>query len=63
VDALVAVAEALSVAWMVNANTPAPVGVPAIVPDADMASPGGKAPAAVIHVYGGLPPVAARTWE
>ncbi len=45
-----------SVARAEKAAVPAPDGIPAIVPEAERVSPAGRAPEAIDHEYGGLPP-------
>jgi hypothetical protein len=60
---LVAVALAASVAWTVKFAVPAAVGVPAIAPAALSVSPAGRFPDVTDHVYGLLPPDAAKFWE
>jgi hypothetical protein len=57
----VAVRDALSRTWTVKFAVPAVVGVPLITPALDTVSQVG-APV-TDHVYGGVPPVAARLWE
>jgi hypothetical protein len=48
----------------VKFETPVAVGVPEITPvPAVSASPAGSAPLAIDHVYGGVPPLAARVAE
>src|SRR5262245_15302286 len=42
---------------------PRPVGIPLRTPAGDSASPPGGAPVVTDHVYGGVPPVAAKLWE
>jgi hypothetical protein len=44
----------------VKSNVPALVGEPEMVPFAFSITPCGNVPADVVHVYGGVPPVAAR---
>ena len=53
---------ALSESWTANVKLPAPAGVPVISPDVERPRPGGSVPA-VVHVYGGTPPVAERDTE
>ena len=55
--------EPLSVARIVKLNEPLAVGVPPIVPLGETLSPSGKVPVANAHVYGAVPPVAAKVWE
>ena len=53
-----------SCAWIVKFAVPAVVGVPLIAPvPAFNVSPAGSAPAVTLHVYGGVPPVAAIVCE
>src|SRR5579862_8685175 len=44
-------------------NVPATVGVPLIVPLGDKVVPVGNVPLASDHVYGDVPPLAARFWR
>ncbi len=62
-QASVAVFVALSVTCSVNAYEPAVVGVPEIDPAGLIVRPGGNVPLARLHVYGGTPPVADRSWR
>jgi len=57
----VAVRDALSRTWTVKFAVPAVVGVPLITPAPDSVSQVG-APV-TDHIYGGVPPVAAKLWE
>ena len=58
-SALVAVC-ARALTWTVKFEVPVAVGVPEITPVlAVSVSPGGSAPLAIDHVYGGVPPLAA----
>ena len=50
----------LSVTLMVKLNEPAAVGVPLNVPPAVKVSPSGREPDSRDHVYGVVPPVAAK---
>src|SRR3954447_9543071 len=43
----------------VKSKSPAPVGIPAIAPVPESVIPAGSAPPETVHVYGGVPPVAA----
>ena len=43
--------------------TPAAVGVPEIAPAELMAKPAGRVPLVMVHVYGGMPPLAAMAPE
>jgi hypothetical protein len=54
----VAVLDPLSVTFTKKLDEPAAAGVPDIVPAADKVRPAGNAPAAMLHVYGVVPPVA-----
>ena len=64
VRAPVAVRDPLSVARTVMFDVPAVVGVPVIAPDdAFNDNPAGKVPVARSHVYGVVPPAAARVAE
>ena len=64
VKALLAEAEELSVTFAVKATLPAAVGVPVIPPVAGLiATPLGRAPAVIDHVYGVAPPTAASVSE
>jgi len=60
---LVIVAGALSVTRTVKLYVPAVVGVPVIAPALESASPGGRVPDEIAHVYGGIPPLAASVCE
>jgi hypothetical protein len=51
--------DSLSATWMVNVAVPPAVGFPEITPVFDNVRPAGKLPAAMVHVYPGVPPVAA----
>jgi hypothetical protein len=51
-----------SVTDTTNDLLPAVVGVPEIVPEELRLSPAGRLPLVIAHVYGVLPPVAARAW-
>ena len=53
----------LSVTRMVKLNEPSAVGVPLSVPPDERLSPPGKGPEATDHVYGVVPPVAAKACE
>jgi len=59
----VATLEAESVTRTVKLYVPAPVGVPVIAPALESASPAGRAPDEIAHVYGGVPPLAASVCE
>jgi len=59
-NALLAVVELLSVALTVKFAVPAADGVPLICPAELSDRPGGNAPDVIDHVYGGVPPLAAR---
>src|SRR5689334_15541208 len=50
-------AEAPSVTLTVKVNVPAASGVPVIKPEAVSDNPPGSAPAAIVQVYGGVPPL------
>src|SRR5688572_23225957 len=53
----------LSVAVIVSGNEPDAVGVPDSTPvAASKVRPGGKAPAVIAYVYGGVPPVTVKAW-
>ena len=55
---------ALSVTCTVKPKDPAVVGVPLMMPvPGSKDNPGGSVPDAMDHVYGGVPPVAARVTE
>jgi len=58
--AWVADAELLSVALTVKFEFPVADGVPLICPAGLTDKPAGKAPVEIDHVYGGVPPLAAR---
>jgi hypothetical protein len=62
-NAAVADAATLSVTLTVKLLDPAAVGVPEIVPFAASISPAGSDPLAIVHVKGGVPPIAASVWE
>ena len=62
-SAAVADADALSITLTVTFAVPAVVGVPDIVPPAARVSPAGSDPLAIVHVYGGVPPVALSVCE
>ena len=63
-NALVAVADALSVTCTVKLLDPAVPGVPDIVPPAARLNPAGSDPFDVIdHEYGGVPPEAPSACE
>jgi hypothetical protein len=53
----------VSVTFTVKLNVPLVVGFPEITPEPDSDSPGGRAPDVTDHVYGGVPPLAARVAE
>jgi hypothetical protein len=55
--------DALSVKRMVKLAVPATDGVPLIWPAELSVKPAGSAPAAIDHVYGGVPPLAATFCE
>jgi hypothetical protein len=58
--------EALSLTWTVKLEVPEPVGVPLRTPAADKDRPAGSGPVPGTtrdHVYGLVPPVAARVCE
>jgi hypothetical protein len=61
-SAAVVVADAESVTLTVKLLVPAAVGVPEIVPFAASVNPAGNVPLASDHVYGGVPPEAAKLW-
>ena len=63
VNGWVAVSADESVASMLTSNVPGTAGVPVIVPSGDRARPGGRGPDARDHVYGPVPPTAARGAE
>jgi hypothetical protein len=50
-----------SVAWKVATNAPGTVGTPDNVPFVFSVTPGGKSPAVLTKVYGGVPPEAVST--
>jgi hypothetical protein len=52
-----------SVALTVNVNVPVALVVPEITPPALRLSPTGSVPQETFHVYGAVPPVAAKTAE
>ena len=56
-------APSLPVTLTVGVYVPAAVGVPLMTPPGDKVSPVGKEPDASDHVYGMLPPLAARVAE
>ena len=62
-SAAVAETEALSVTRTVKLLDPAVPGVPDMVPPAARLKPAGSVPLAIVHVYGGVPPEAARACE
>lgn len=57
-SAFVAATLAVSVTFAVKSNDPAVVGVPEIDPAAEIVNPGGRLPAAMDQLYGGVPPLA-----
>ena len=57
---LVSDCEELSVTRTVKVDVPAAVGSPLIVPPGARDNPAGREPALIDHVYGGVPPDAAR---
>ena len=60
---LVAVAALLSVTRTVNVELPVAVGVPLMRPEVPVRlSPEGNRPVVMDHVYGPVPPAAARVW-
>ncbi len=60
----VAVPPSLSVTVTVNEDVPVVVGVPLMTPvDGARVRPGGSVPVLSAHVYGFVPPEAARVWE
>lgn len=59
----VAVCPTPSVTRAVKLDVPGAVGVPEIVPVEDRLNPGGNVPLATAHVYGVVPPVAAKLAE
>ena len=64
VNALVPDAPFMSTACTVNVKLPAAVGVPLRDPlEGSNEMPPGKAPVVTDHLYGGLPPEAAKTCE
>ena len=62
-SAAVAVAEVESVTMAVNGDAPAVVGVPIMAPAKLSDRPAGSVPSETDHVYGPVPPVAARACE
>ena len=62
-SACVAVRAPLSVTRTVKFAVCAVVGVPVIAPAVDSDNPAGNVPAAISHVYGVVPPVAAKAAE
>ena len=62
--AVPAVGVAESVTFAVKLNVPVTVGVPVIAPVLGLLKvrPVGNAPALMLHVYGGVPPMACRFW-
>jgi hypothetical protein len=52
-----------SVTRIVKLNEPSAVGVPLSIPPDERLTPVGKEPEANDHVYGGVPPVAAKVRE
>src|SRR5690242_10358445 len=59
----VATAPEASVTWTENAEGPAVAGFPEMAPDESRASPTGSTPLNKDHVYGAVPPDAARESE
>jgi hypothetical protein len=62
-NSLVDEAPSLPVTWTVGQYVPAALGVPLMTPPGDKVSPVGNEPDASDHVYGMLPPLAARVVE
>ena len=62
-NALVAVADALSVTCTVKLLDPAVPGVPDMVPPAARLNPAGSDPLATDHTYGSVPPEAPSACE
>ena len=62
-NALVTVADALSVTRTVKLLDPAVPGVPDIVPPVARLNPAGSVPLATDHEYGGVPPEAPSACE
>lgn len=62
-SACVAVRAPLSVMRTVKFAVCAVVGIPVIAPAVDSDNPAGNVPAAISHVYGVVPPVAAKAAE
>ena len=57
----VALAPFASVAFTVKVDTPYALGTPEIMPDRESSeSPEGRAPDAILHLYGGTPPETER---
>jgi hypothetical protein len=61
--ALCAISVLESVTWKVTLETPAPVGVPEIVPVVERVRPAGKEPELTLQLYGVTPPVADNVAE
>lgn len=55
--------ETVSATWITKLLIPAPNGVPLMTPAADNVRPAGNVPELTDHVYGGIPPLAARFSE
>src|SRR5450759_3587729 len=53
----------VSSSWTVKVEDAGVVGIPEMVPAAERERPAGSWPVAIVQVYGGRPPVAARGWE
>ena len=62
-SACVSVRDPLSVTRTVKLGACAVVGVPVIAPAVDSVNPAGNVPAAILHVYGVVPPAAASVAE
>ena len=58
-----AVGLVLSVTFAVKVEVPVVVGVPLMAPFAASVKPVGRAPVAIIQVYGEVPPEAVSVWE
>jgi len=58
-----AIVDEPSVTVAANENVPTAIGVPEISPFVLSDNPSGSAPAVTDHVYGGVPPLAARLCE
>jgi hypothetical protein len=63
VNDLVEVAPTLSVTFTVNVEEPAVVGVPLSTPAELKVNPAGAVPEEIVHVYGVVPPLAAKVCE